>query len=595
MGGPPVAERATSGPPTGDEPLIEVAGLSCRYSDGTLALAGVDLEVRAGEIVAVMGASGAGKSTLLQCLSRVIPTLEPADVAGTQRLFGEPADSFTVADLAGRIGVVFQDFESQLFSTNVALEIGFGLDQLGVPAREIRRRAAEALERVGLAGFARRDPATLSGGEKQRLAMAAIWALAPEVILLDEPTTDIDPLGKRAVFDLLRAFRDAGAAIVVVEHEPEAAEIADRLLVLERGRVRAAGPAHEVARRVDVLAACGVRPRELDVVAAGLGIERRLVDVDDAEDELRRRGLASPRPDRTAPAGAPTRSTASSPVRAGASSVGAPRSPALADVQDLRHVYPDGTVALDRVSLAIGAGEFVALVGHNGSGKTTLAQHLTGLLLPTAGAVRVAGRDTASAGAGWIARHVGFVFQDPDHQLFSATVEDEVAFGPRHLALAPEALAERVARCLERTGLADKRDADPFLLSKGERQRLAVASVLALEPSILLLDEPTTGLDDREQRSLMDLLRDLQRSGTAVVAITHAPWLVAAYAERAVLLAHGRIAFDGPVADLFAAPDRLARAAFDVPASAALGMRLGIPARSPDELVRALRAYQDGP
>jgi energy-coupling factor transport system ATP-binding protein len=551
-------------------PVVSVRGLGCRFPDGTEALADVDLEVHPGEIVAVMGASGAGKSTLLKCLSLVVPALEPAAVRGERSLFGEPADGLAPASLAGRIGVVFQDFEAQLFSTNVALEIGFGLDQMGLAREEIRRRTSSALERVGLAGFASRDPATLSGGEKQRLAIAAIWALEPALVLLDEPTTDIDPLGKRAVFDLLRSFREAGAAVVVVEHEPEAAAIADRLLLLEHGRVRALGPSADLLRQVEVLAACGVRPRDIDRIAVALGVDGPL-DLEAAESEIRRRGGV--------PAGARPR-VVESPATAS--------SRVLVQVEGLRHVYEDGDLALDGVSLTIHDGEFVALIGQNGSGKTTLAKEILGLLSPTTGRVLLDGRDTRHLTLSRTASVVGFVFQDPDHQLFCATVADEVAFGPLHLAIGRHEVEERVSRCLGLVGLGDRRGVDPFLLAKGERQRLAVAAVLALEPRILLLDEPTTGLDYREQRSLMNLLNELNLSGTTVIVITHAPWLVAEYAERAVLMAHGRILFDGSVAGLFASPGLLRAAAFEAPDATEIGARLGIAATSVDDLVTGL-------
>src|SRR5581483_5148469 len=204
-----------------------------------------------------------------------------------------------------------------------------------------------------------------------------------------------------------------------------------------------------------------------------------------------------------------------------------PARPPLIEVEDLRHCYPDGRAALVGVSLAIGAGELVALVGRNGSGKTTLAKHLNGLLAPTAGRVRVDGRDVAGVPLERLAERVGYVFQDPDHQLFAETVAEEVAFGPRNLGLAPDAVATRVAEALTAVGLTAERDADPFLLDKGARQRLAVAAVLALRPDVLVLDEPTTGLDVGEQEGMMALLRRLHAEGRTIVIVTHAPWVIA--------------------------------------------------------------------
>jgi energy-coupling factor transporter ATP-binding protein EcfA2 len=553
--------------------VLELRALTCRYAgSASPALAGVDFHVGAGEIVAVMGHSGAGKSTLLKCLTAVVPGFERAEVAGERFAFGAPLDGTRPGDLAGRIGIVFQDFEAQLFSTNVALEVGFAPQQLGLGGDAIAARTQRALAQVGLAGFAARDPATLSGGEKQRLALAGILALEPQVVLLDEPTTDIDPEGKRVVLALLRSLRDAGVAVVIVEHDILAAESADRLVLLSAGRIQAHGPSVQLLGDPGLLEACGVRPRDLDVLGRRLGLTTRLASVDAAEQSLRARLL---------PAAVGARSSGDSPRDAPpAAQAGAP----ALEARDVSFSYTDGVPALDHVSLSIAPGEFVAIIGQNGSGKTTLVKHLNGLLSPQRGSVHLGGVDMRTLRLGEIARMVGFVFQDPDHQLFCATVEEEVAYGPRHLALDPAELEARVGRALDVCGLAGRRGEDPFLLSKGERQRLAVAAVLALEPRVLILDEPTTGLDHREQRTLLALLRELNGAGRTVIVITHSPWLVAEHASRAVLMAKGRILLDGTVQQLFRASDALAAASFVLPEATQLGLRLGLAVRSVAEL-----------
>jgi energy-coupling factor transport system ATP-binding protein len=560
--------------PTPPAPLLELRGVSCRYpGTARAALADVDFRLAAGEIVAVMGHSGAGKSTLLKCLTGIVPGFEHADVTGERRAFAEPLDGKRPGDLAGRVGMVFQDFEAQLFSTNVTLEVGFAPQQLGLPQDEIAARTARALVRVGLAGFGARDPATLSGGEKQRLALASILALAPSVVLLDEPTTDIDPEGKRDVLALLRTLRDDGVGVVIVEHEILAAEAADRLVLLAEGRVHATGPSSELLRDTELLAGCGVRPRDLDRLARRLGLACELRDVDRAEELLRGGGFRSRAA--AAPAGARRRSPSDD-------------RDAVLEMRDVHFAYADGPPALDGVSLRIRAGEFVALIGQNGSGKTTLAKHLNGLLRPTRGTVLVDGVDTRTLSLGAIARRVGFVFQDPDHQLFSPSVAEEVAYGPRHLDLSPQEVEDRVERALRVCGLVERRDEDPFLLRKGERQRLAVAAILAIEPRVLVLDEPTTGLDWREQLAVLALLDELNRAGVTIVVISHSPWLVAEHAARAVLMARGRVLFDGPVPELFLAGDALRAASFVLPDATRLGLRFGVAARSAEELADTL-------
>ena len=556
------------------EPLLSVRGLRCRYPDSaTPALDGIDLAVGPGEMVAVMGASGAGKSTLLKCLTGIVPSFTRAEVSGERRAFGSDVATLQPGDLAGRVGIVFQDFEAQLFSTNCALEVGFAPQQLGLPRDVIEARVRTSLERVGLAGFSPRDPATLSGGEKQRLAIAGVLALEPQVVLLDEPTTDIDPEGKRDVLALLRALRADGIAVVLVEHEILAAETADRLLLLSEGRIAAQGASGELLGDVALLEACGVRPRDLDVIRHHLALPGRFATLDAAEHALRGHALV-PAPDAPDAAAATT----------------APAKPIL-EVENVRFTYDDaGRAALDGVSLAIAPGEYVALIGQNGSGKTTLAKHLNGLLAPTSGTVLLDGVNVETLKLGDVARDVGFVFQDPDHQLFCATVEEEVAYGPRHLGLGVTEVAARVARALDVCGLADRRNTDPFLLRKGERQRLAVAAVLATEPRVLILDEPTTGLDHREQGAILALLAELHRAGRTIVVITHAPWLVAEHATRAVLLSRCRVLVDGGFEQLVRAPDALDAAAFVLPDATLLGLRFDATVRSPLELATRARS-----
>ena len=264
--------------------------------------------------------------------------------------------------------------------------------------------------------------------------------------------------------------------------------------------------------------------------------------------------------------------------------------PPLLEVRALSRTYEGGTRALHDVSLSVWPGEFIALIGQNGSGKTTLAKHLNGLLQAEAGEVRLAGTDLRTLPLERVAREVGYVFQNPDHQLFAATVAEEVAFGPRNFGFEGDALATRVDETLAAVGLGDVRDEDPFLLRKGDRQRLAVATVLAMAPRVLILDEPTTGLDYPQQRRMLELLARLRAAGTTVIVITHSPWVVVEFAERALLMREGRLVFDGPLDTLLGDEALLRSAAFEAPPAARVAYALGIPARTVDELARALGA-----
>jgi len=589
--GNPAPGAASAAPPDDSAAAathaVALEAVSFTYADGERpALSRVGFAVAAGEMVGVMGASGAGKSTLAKCLNRIVPEFEGGVFAGVVRIGGRSLDGARVCEVAPRVGMVFQDFEAQLFSTNVAHEVAFAMEQVGMRREEMARRIRPALEAVGLAGFEHRDPTSLSGGEKQRLAIASVLALRPAVIVLDEPTTDLDPEGKAEVFALIRTLREQGFSLIVIEHEAEVLRSADRLVLLREGGIIAEGAPHDLMTRIELLEECGVHPPDLNRVLARSGIAAHAASVDEAEALIRR---ALPHLGAATPSSHLSRAAADTAAQDSALANGAHP---LVEVRALEFNYPDGPPVLDSIDLRIAPGEFVAIIGQNGSGKTTLAKHLVGLLRPTAGAVMLNGRDRTTMRPAETAAEVGYVFQNPDHQIFAATVEDEVAFGPRNFNLAPGEIQRRCDEVLRAVGLQDARALDPFLLGKGERQRLAVASVLALRPRLLILDEPTTGLDYREQRRMMALVTELNRDAIAIVMITHTPWLVAEYARRVVLLRHGRKLYDGGVREFFVRDELLASSSFRAPETTELARRFGTVALGPDELAAWLAAQR---
>ena len=530
-------------------------------------------------MVGVMGASGAGKSTLAKCLNRVVPGFEDGDFSGEVRVCGRPLGGERVCDVASLVGMVFQDFEAQLFSTNAAHEVAFAMEQVGMPRSEIAARVAPALDAVGLHGFDDRDPNSLSGGEKQRLAIASVLALRPDVVALDEPTTDLDPEGKAEVFALIRRMRADGRSLIVIEHEAEELRECDRIVLLRNGEIISDGAPCDVMTRLHLLEQCGVHPPDLNRVLSLLGIDTHAESVDEAEALVRSRYQRLPQGTKAPASSAAVRNPA----------VGSAEGRPLVSVENLSFAYPFGPRVIDSINLSIAPGEFVAIVGQNGSGKTTLAKQLVGLLAPSEGRIWIDGHDRTTLRPADTAATVGYVFQNPDHQIFAATVADEIAFGPRNFGLAAAEIAKRSEEVLQAVNLDAHRDRDPFLLSKGERQRLAVASVLALRPSMLILDEPTTGLDYREQRRMMALVSDLNRAGIAIVMITHTPWLVAEYARRVVLMRKGQVIFDGGVRDFFLRDDLLSGASFRAPEATALGLRFGVVTLGPDELASWIR------
>lgn len=538
------------------------------------ALAGVDLAVASSEFIVVVGPSGAGKSTLCYTLNGLVPQFHRGDLRGEVTILGSLASGQKVNALAGQVGLVFQDFESQLFSTNVELEVAFAPENFGVDRAEMERRVRECLATVGLTGLERREPATLSGGQKQRLAIASVLSLEPKVVVMDEPTTDLDPLGKEGVFTVSRRLRERGLTLIIAEHETEEAAVADRVVVLHQGRILAQGAPRDVLTRADWLEELGVQPLGAAQLTTRLGLPPALT-VAEAAESLAAAGYR-------VDLGVLALLEAEDLTRQG-------QSEPVIEVQDLEHRYPNGVVALQGASLTIHRGEFVAVVGQNGSGKTTLVKHLNGLLMPTRGEVRVLGIPTAGQTVLQLGRTVGYVFQNPDHQIFAETVAEEVAFGPRNHGVPPGEVEVRVEEALAAVGLQGREAEDPFALTKGERQRVAVASILATRPQVIILDEPTTGLDYMEQRRMMELVRHLNEMGHTIICVTHTMWVVAEYAHRTVVVKEGRIWMDGPTRSVMAREAELIAASLKPPQVVRISNRLGGTLVSLHECLRGIR------
>ncbi len=537
---------------------ISIQDLSFTYAETTRpALQRVNGEVEEGTFVVIMGHEGAGKSTLCCSLNALVPRFFRGEYAGRVVVHDVEVAKARVADMSRRVGLVLQDFEAQLFSTSVELEVAFGPENLRLPRDEIERRIDRYLRFVGLADMRRREPASLSGGQKQRLAIASVLALEPLVLVMDEPTTDLDPVGREEVLSVSDLLRQERRTLLVVDHDPDTAVDADQVWLMREGEIVAQGPPRQVLTDLALLEACGVQPPPTVALFQALGWPGQPLTVEEAIARIQEHGLARPRPLKP-----PT-----SPVNG---------RPVILELRDVDYVYPTRAVeALKGVNLQIREGEFLALVGQNGSGKTTLAKHLNGLLKPTRGEVFFRGRPLGEIRRTEMARFVGYVFQNPDHQIFSNTVREEVGFSLRMAGMNPKAIEERVAEALAVVGLSGYEEEVPFTLTKGERQRVAVASVLAAQPQVIILDEPTTGLDYRHQRSMMEMLRDLHRRGHTVIIITHSMWVAAEYAERVVVMKDGRILLDAPTRAAFAQEQTLAEASLRPPPLLRLGNWLG--------------------
>jgi energy-coupling factor transport system ATP-binding protein len=559
------------------EPAVSIRDLAYTYrGQKEPALDGVSLDVAQGEFVVVMGHSGAGKSTLCTSLNGLIPHFFRGRMQGEVRVEGRSTREGKVGEFAQEVGLVFQDFEAQLFSTNVALEVAFGPENFQVEREEMVRRVHEVLGQVRLEGFEDRTPATLSGGQKQRLAIASVLAIEPRILCLDEPTTDLDPVGKLGIFRIAEELKSRDeVTLIVVEHETEETLDADRIVVLRDGKIVADRPAREVLQDVKLLEESSVMPLQVARFFRELGTEDGQLPLTPAEGkgEFERGGWrVSPERHREL-------------VEADESREEKYEAPII-EVEGLSHRYPNGVAALEGVDMTVRRGEFLAVLGQNGSGKTTLVKHFNGLLKPTEGSVRVDGEETVELGIRRLGQRVGYVFQNPDHQIFSDTVADEVAFGPKIREMEEDEIRERVEEALVAVGMEGRGDEDPFGLTKGERQRVAVASVLAVRPEVLILDEPTTGLDYAEQRSMMDLVRRLSEGGSTIIAVTHTMWVVAEYAHRAVVVRDGKVALQGTVREVFTKEDELRDAALRPPHIVSFSNSMGYPVLSVEEMLK---------
>ena len=615
--------------------MIECRGVSFSYDGAAPALDGVNLNIEDGEFFCILGGNGSGKSTFAKHLNAL---LQPD--AGTVRINGmDASDPELVYDIRSTAGMVFQNPDDQLVATLVEDDVAFGPENLGVESAQIAQRVREALKGVGLVGFERHETHALSGGQKQRVALAGVLAMEPRVLILDEASSMLDPRGRKGLMKVCHAQHERGMTIVMITHFMEEAAEADRVAVFRAGHVAMLGTPDEILMRADELeqlnldmpASCclgralrakGVpvcaQVREADMVAE---VSRVYAEQDGADPAAR---SLPPRSDAVAGdsvvADGPD---TSDPVIelshvSYSYSLGARerrrwnRRSAVEGASTKQALWgndPSSPWALRDVSLTVCRGEFLGLAGHTGSGKSTLVQHLNGLIRPQEGSVHALGlnlsnkKDAAAAKA-----KVGVVFQYPERQLFAETVAQDVAFGPHNLGLSQDEVDRRVESSLARVGLdlAAVGDKSPFDLSGGQQRRVAFAGVLAMEPEVLVLDEPMAGLDPAARRDFLGLIGRLHREGLTVVMVSHSMDDLANCCDRIVVMNEGAVFAEGTPAQVFAHADELKSIGLGVPAAQRMALALaeaGVPLRCAglytveslaDELADLLIGRSDG-
>ncbi len=564
------------------EMIVSIQELKYRYrGQKEFALDGITLDLARGEFLVIMGPSEAGKSTLAATINGLIPHFHKGKFLGDVTVMGRNTRENSVAQMSEIVGMVFQDFEAQLFSTNVELEIAFGPENFAVDREEIGRRINENLDYVGLDAVRHRPPSTLSGGQKQKLAIASVLALKPSVLVMDEPTTDLDPISKIGIFEITnRLCKRDDLTLMIIEHETEEALFADRVAFIKDGKLVKIGPTRDMLRDVDLMESLGVMPLGIPKFFKKLGWPELPLTPDEGIKSFQTGGwkiseqkfqeLITKEHDELSHMSRP-----------------------LIQCRDLGFSYSPEVQALNGINLEIYEGEMVAIVGQNGSGKTTLAKHFNGLLLPSSGEVLVNELPTRQQGVFILGQRVGYVFQNPDHQIFSETVFDEVAFSPRLRKLSEDEIKIRVNEALEAVGLVGFEAEDPFALTKSGRQRVAVAAVLAAKPDVLILDEPTTGLDYAEQRSMMNMVRSLNKQGSTIIFVTHHMWVVAEYARRVFVMKDGKVILEGSTRDVFSHDAELKDAFLRPPHFVEFSNRIGHTFLNPDEMYAYIEGVQD--
>lgn len=615
--------------------MIECRGVSFSYDGATPALDGIDLNIEDGEFFCILGGNGSGKSTFAKHLNAL---LQPD--TGTVRVNGmDASDPELVYDIRSTAGMVFQNPDDQLVATLVEDDVAFGPENLGVPSAQIAQRVREALKAVGLVGFERHETHALSGGQKQRVALAGVLAMEPRVLILDEASSMLDPRGHKGLMKACHALHDRGMTIVMITHFMEEASEADRVAVFRAGRVAMLGTPEEILTRADELAQLNLdMPAScclgMELRAKGVPVHAQVREVDMVAE------IAQTYAERSG-AGTVGQSSAPQSEIVGGTVSASNEDDVPEPVIELSHVSysyslsarerrrwrkrsavadksnkqalwgndPSSPWALRDVSLTVRRGEFLGLAGHTGSGKSTLVQHLNGLIRPQEGSVRALGLGLSNKkDAAAVKAKVGVVFQYPERQLFAETVAQDVAFGPHNLGLPQDEVDRRVESSLSRVGLdlSTVGDKSPFELSGGQQRRVAFAGVLAMEPEVLVLDEPMAGLDPAARRDFLELIDRLHRDGLTVVMVSHSMDDLANCCDRIVVMNEGAVFAEGTPEQVFAHADELKSIGLGVPAAQRMALALaeaGVPLRRgglytveslADELADLLIGRSDG-
>lgn len=555
--------------------MIEIQELTFKYAEAKKnALENVTLNIQKGDFVGIIGESGAGKTTLCSCLNALIPHHYTGDFYGSVKVEGQDTFDVKPDKLALKVGSVFQDIESQIVSYFVEDEILFGLENFGVPANQIEGRITEALEALGISELRHREISTLSGGQKQKVVFASIIALKPDYLILDEPTGELDPASSLQIFKLLKKLNEErGITVIVAEQKIMLlCEFVKKLIVLEKGTVVHYGEIRSTLTHQREMEEAGINcPRVLTLTGkmmeegltpSGMKTEERIcLNTQEAADFIKRMMgndcHVKADNDSLKPSQEPVTEPSEQPVL---------------EFKNVCFSYNE-TANVHDLNVKIQKGDFTAITGSNGAGKSTFSKLCNGLLQPSAGDVFVLGQNTKRNKVSSLAKHIGFLFQNPDRQICCSTVEEEIAFSLKNNGLSKEEIQRKVEATIKEFGFDAK--TEPFNMSRGQRQRLCLACLIALNPEILILDEPTTGLDYRECMEMMNRIRELNENGTTVIMVCHDMEVVLDFAKSVIVMNRGEILAQGATREILSNKELLAKARLLQPQIAATCSLLG--------------------
>lgn len=510
----------------------------------------VNLDIEPGQFIAILGHNGSGKSTLAKHMNAI---LVPS--GGTMWVDGKDTkEEENLWDVRQTAGMVFQNPDNQIIGTVVEEDVGFGPENLGVPTEEIWQRVEKSLSAVGMIEYRHHSPNKLSGGQKQRVAIAGVVAMCPKCIVLDEPTAMLDPNGRKEVLRTVEELRKREhVTVILITHYMEEVIGADRVIVMDQGHVVMDGTTREIFSQVELLKKYRLDVPQVTMLAhglkqRGLDIEEGILTTNELIEALEKAGDWRHNQKKTYVGHAETvvkKEKKENPIL---------------KLEHIEYVYSSGTAyekrALKDINLDIYEGEFVGVIGHTGSGKSTMIQHLNGLMKATSGALYYNGENIYDEkyNLRQLRNNVGLVFQYPEHQLFEIDVLTDVCFGPKNQGLTEEECKKRAIEALELVGLSEKYyDTSPFDLSGGQKRRVAIAGVLAMRPKVLVLDEPTAGLDPKGRDEILDQIAYLQKErNLTVILVSHSMEDIAKYVDRIVVMNKGRKMYDGEPKEVFA-------------------------------------------